>query len=373
MPDQERLFTPQVLSEMSRHDWPGNVRELRNYVERSVVLQKAGPAIRRSTPGDCLRRCPGRSTSAFRSRSRRTASIDTFERAYLTALLEACRQQHEQGRAHGGDGPHVPAPPRAEARPAGRRYGGRGAANRRSAFVGRLTFSATCRGGRCPRASARSLLPSSPRHDEQREVRRRRRPPPSTGVTSRPKRGATKPERDARRERREDAHRRRRRDERARAALARGRPRRPASAAAPPRPPAPTARAGRARRPPPVRAAQHAAPDRETAPSVTSAAIRSRPMLVSTVVAMPEHRERALRERHRPQDVRALRRVGRAVRERQHRLREGPRRRRRAARRRSPRGAPRARRTRGRPRASPPAFARASIGKRMRVTLKSSW
>ncbi len=88
VPDQERLFTPQVLSEMSRHDWPGNVRELRNYVERSVVLQKAGPTIRRSTPGAAFG-VPPPVDIAVPFKIAKDGAIDTFERAYLTALLEA--------------------------------------------------------------------------------------------------------------------------------------------------------------------------------------------------------------------------------------------------------------------------------------------
>jgi transcriptional regulator with AAA-type ATPase domain len=88
VPDQERLFTPQVLSEMARHDWPGNVRELRNYIERSVVLQKAGPAIRRSTPGGSFG-LPPAVDIGVPFKIAKYASIDTFERAYLTALLEA--------------------------------------------------------------------------------------------------------------------------------------------------------------------------------------------------------------------------------------------------------------------------------------------
>ena len=55
-PIRRRLFTPQVLAEMSRHDWPGNVRELRNYVERTVVLQKASPTMRRSAPATSVSR-----------------------------------------------------------------------------------------------------------------------------------------------------------------------------------------------------------------------------------------------------------------------------------------------------------------------------
>ncbi len=86
VPDQERLFTPAVLAEMGRHDWPGNVRELRNYVERSVVLQQAGPAIRRSAPDAAIGPVIDIGTPF---KIAKDAAIDGFERAYLSALLEA--------------------------------------------------------------------------------------------------------------------------------------------------------------------------------------------------------------------------------------------------------------------------------------------
>jgi transcriptional regulator with GAF, ATPase, and Fis domain len=86
VPDEERLFTPAVLTEMSRHDWPGNVRELRNYVERSVVLQKAGPAIRRSLAATTGSE-PADISVPFKIA--KDCAIDAFERAYLTALLDA--------------------------------------------------------------------------------------------------------------------------------------------------------------------------------------------------------------------------------------------------------------------------------------------
>jgi transcriptional regulator with GAF, ATPase, and Fis domain len=88
VPDEERLFTPQVLSEMARHDWPGNVRELRNYVERSVVLQKAGPAIRRTPSGVPLGAAPAVDIGVP-FKIAKDAAIDVFERGYLAALLEA--------------------------------------------------------------------------------------------------------------------------------------------------------------------------------------------------------------------------------------------------------------------------------------------
>jgi DNA-binding NtrC family response regulator len=86
-PDAERLFTAQVLAEMQRHDWPGNVRELRNYVERSVVLEKASPTLRTTSIA------PGSGMPAIDIgtpfRLAKDAAVDAFERAYVTALLEA--------------------------------------------------------------------------------------------------------------------------------------------------------------------------------------------------------------------------------------------------------------------------------------------
>jgi transcriptional regulator with GAF, ATPase, and Fis domain len=87
VPDQEHLFTPQVLAEMARHDWPGNVRELRNYVERTVVLQKAGPTLRRGAPGGTSGAPAVDIGAPFKIA--KDAAIDTFERAYLSTLLEA--------------------------------------------------------------------------------------------------------------------------------------------------------------------------------------------------------------------------------------------------------------------------------------------
>jgi DNA-binding NtrC family response regulator len=86
------LFTPEVLADMQAHDWPGNVRELRNYVERTVVLERAAPTSQR---GDTESMLPP-------ERSVRASSIDlevpfkvakdevisAFERQYLKSLLE---------------------------------------------------------------------------------------------------------------------------------------------------------------------------------------------------------------------------------------------------------------------------------------------
>jgi DNA-binding NtrC family response regulator len=93
----EHLFTPAVLAEMAHHDWPGNVRELRNYVERSLVFDVAGPASgRRSAQsllppiGTSLPPSTGSHPSAAANLPFRVAkeqAIEDFERRYLAALL----------------------------------------------------------------------------------------------------------------------------------------------------------------------------------------------------------------------------------------------------------------------------------------------
>jgi DNA-binding NtrC family response regulator len=89
-PEEERLFPQQVLADMSKYDWPGNVRELRNFVERSVVLQSAtqslhrgqGPALSTSSAG-------GSVDLTVPFRIAKDGVIDSFERTYLSQLLEA--------------------------------------------------------------------------------------------------------------------------------------------------------------------------------------------------------------------------------------------------------------------------------------------
>jgi transcriptional regulator with GAF, ATPase, and Fis domain len=89
MPEQERLFPPPVLEEMSKHDWPGNVRELRNYVERTVVLQAASPAQKRPPSKSSPRLEGGAQIDArIPFKIAKDQVIEDFERAYLAALLD---------------------------------------------------------------------------------------------------------------------------------------------------------------------------------------------------------------------------------------------------------------------------------------------
>ena len=93
-----RLFSPAVLAEMQLHDWPGNVRELKNYVERSVVLDRASkpprsgkwPAqkIDPSSPNELVKPTPPDLTVPFREA--KEAVVSAFERAYIGPLIERC-------------------------------------------------------------------------------------------------------------------------------------------------------------------------------------------------------------------------------------------------------------------------------------------
>ena len=88
--EEERLFPAAVLSEMAKHDWPGNVRELRNYVERSVVLQSSNLTLRRGAGGVTSTQGPANGIDlSVPFRLAKDAVIDSFERSYLSQLLEA--------------------------------------------------------------------------------------------------------------------------------------------------------------------------------------------------------------------------------------------------------------------------------------------
>jgi DNA-binding NtrC family response regulator len=88
--EEERLFPQSVIAEMAKHDWPGNVRELRNYVERSVVLQSAHLTLRRGAGGVTSTQGPANGIDlSVPFRLAKDSVIDSFERSYLSQLLEA--------------------------------------------------------------------------------------------------------------------------------------------------------------------------------------------------------------------------------------------------------------------------------------------
>jgi DNA-binding NtrC family response regulator len=94
--DHTDLFAPHVLADLAQHDWPGNVRELRNYVERTVVLREPLPATKRQigTGADVDLRVPFKLA--------KDAAVDTFERNYLAALLDAAGGNVSKAARNGG-------------------------------------------------------------------------------------------------------------------------------------------------------------------------------------------------------------------------------------------------------------------------------
>jgi len=89
-------LSPESMAALMAYDWPGNVRELRNLMERAVSLAVPGEEIRlgdlASEYGE-LAVGPGVATPTVDIRKpfheAKEEAIESFERAYLTALLEA--------------------------------------------------------------------------------------------------------------------------------------------------------------------------------------------------------------------------------------------------------------------------------------------
>jgi transcriptional regulator with GAF, ATPase, and Fis domain len=89
--DPAACLTVEALGALAAHDWPGNVRELRNTLERAAAL--AEPVRPSAGP-----RAAGGSSPAAQAavdlevplRIGKQRAIESFERRYLTALLEEC-------------------------------------------------------------------------------------------------------------------------------------------------------------------------------------------------------------------------------------------------------------------------------------------
>jgi DNA-binding NtrC family response regulator len=82
-------FSEETMRNFVAHPWPGNVRELRNAVERLAVLSDV-PFTTPSAPGSAGGAGDGPAVDIrVPFKDAKNALTDTFERGYLTAMLEA--------------------------------------------------------------------------------------------------------------------------------------------------------------------------------------------------------------------------------------------------------------------------------------------
>jgi DNA-binding NtrC family response regulator len=99
--DPASYLTEGSLKELLGHSWPGNVRELRNTIERAVTL--AQPA-RVEAEGLRVPPSAGEVDLKIGLREGKQRLVEHYERAYLTAMLEACRgNMAEAARRSGMD------------------------------------------------------------------------------------------------------------------------------------------------------------------------------------------------------------------------------------------------------------------------------
>jgi DNA-binding NtrC family response regulator len=86
-------ISAEALASLERYAWPSNARELRNAVEHAVILAAEG-TIRPQDLPDKIREeqageaAPARYAANDRFRDAKRAVVDSFERAYLSDLLE---------------------------------------------------------------------------------------------------------------------------------------------------------------------------------------------------------------------------------------------------------------------------------------------
>jgi len=95
--DPASWLTVESLDALTRHTWPGNVRELRNTLERAIALvepfrPEGGPPSQASAAAPAS--AAPRATAIDLNMPLRAAKqrlVDEFERAYIGAMLKACR------------------------------------------------------------------------------------------------------------------------------------------------------------------------------------------------------------------------------------------------------------------------------------------
>ncbi len=103
-------LSSEIVAMMQTHDWPGNVRELENYVERLVLLSRAGPLTPESVPPpgriDRLRKPKGAADADLPTLIRqlvqtgvrslphgqlKTGIVDSVERELIEHVMQLCQ------------------------------------------------------------------------------------------------------------------------------------------------------------------------------------------------------------------------------------------------------------------------------------------
>ena len=103
-----KVFTPEALTAMVRHDWPGNVRALRNAVERILVLS-VSPEVRVE---DLPPECGGSASIAvdlYAPFPTLAEGVAAFERFYLLRALNDAKGDLESAARRAGLSPDVMA------------------------------------------------------------------------------------------------------------------------------------------------------------------------------------------------------------------------------------------------------------------------
>jgi DNA-binding NtrC family response regulator len=89
--DPASCLTVDSLAALQAHDWPGNVRELRNSLERAATLMEpVGPWAFAAGGAEADAGARGSIDLTEPLRVGKQRAIEAYERAYVTAMLEAC-------------------------------------------------------------------------------------------------------------------------------------------------------------------------------------------------------------------------------------------------------------------------------------------
>jgi Nif-specific regulatory protein len=98
---------PEIMSRIQAYDWPGNVRELENYVERLVLLSRAGPLVPDSVPppgwtarlrrnrpdqlNHLIREVVRTGITTLKHGELKVGLVDAVERELIEQVMEMCR------------------------------------------------------------------------------------------------------------------------------------------------------------------------------------------------------------------------------------------------------------------------------------------